>query len=288
MQANWQVNWPANWRVLVAGLGLAAVAVWLFWGLFSGGLLRTAPSVGGAVGVRSAAAPEVPPGAPFVTGVMPGMQSPQAMTAVGVAPPIDETGGVPNFMPPGIQLTEAHWQGLEAMPLTRELRRILRLPRGLKGALVDEVTLNAARSGMRGGDVIVMVGASRVTTLEELLRQSRVYRNMSEAPITILRKDKFLNDGRYSMKAMTFMLRASPDLGFAQVESAPMILPGAGRPHPYRGACTDCHTIGTGLEVTPDPELITLPPPPISNATDSREFRPHRDRGPCVACHIIK
>ncbi len=192
-----------------------------------------------------------------------------------------------NFIPEKIALSEAHWQGMDTMPLTSELRRKLRLPRGLKGILIDEVTLNAVKSGLLAGDVIVQVNNDPVTTLEEFQRSSRTVRNLNQVPLTVLRKTEQKQDGRFAITRMILLLRAEPDLGFAQVEAAPMIAPGDGRPHPYRGACTDCHTVGKGFELTPDPDLIILPPPAIAKATADNGVSPHLDRGPCMACHTI-
>jgi mono/diheme cytochrome c family protein len=137
------------------------------------------------------------------------------------------------------------------------------------------------------GDVIVQVNNDRVTTLEEFQQSSRWVRNLSQVPLTVLRKGDQTQNGRFTITRMTLLLRAEPDLGFAQVEAAPMIAPGDGRPHRYRGPCTVCHTIGTGFELTPDPDLIVLPPPAITKATADTGVSPHLDRGPCIACHTI-
>ena len=65
--------------------------------------------------------------------------------------------------------------------------------------------------------------------------------------------------------------------------------------------------IGKGFELTPDPDLVMLPAPTITQATvDEGTIKlqklhqmqlqqakviegvpPHRDRGPCIACHLI-
>ena len=171
--------------------------------------------------------------------------------------------------------------------LTGELRQKLRLPRGLKGILIDEVTLNVAKSGFLAGDVIIVVNSDRVTTLNEFQQSSRKFRNVNQVPMTVLRKTQQKQDGRFTISRVILILRAEPDLGMAQVESAPMIMPGEMRPHPYRGACTNCHTIGTGFTLSPDPDRIMLPPPAITKATADRGVSPHLDRGPCIACHTF-
>jgi membrane-associated protease RseP (regulator of RpoE activity) len=177
------------------------------------------------------------------------------------------------YVAPNIKLAEGHWQGLEALPLTEELKLKLQLPAGLQGLLVDEITLNAAASGLLGGDILIKVNGHKVSSIEELVKESKRVKNRNRVALTVVR------NGRPA----TLTLKGSEKLGFAQVETAPMILPGAMLPHPYRGACTRCHPIGTGGHVTPDPDGIVLPPPTIS--ADVK--RPHQDRGPCNACHVI-
>ncbi len=193
----------------------------------------------------------------------------------------------PNFLPRDIQLSEAHWQGMDVAKLTPELRQKLRYPKGLLGIIIDEVTLNSAGAGFLAGDIITHVAGIRVTTLEEYQQASRSVRSQRKATLTVLRKGDPSPDGRFAMKRVMLVLPGDPDLGFAQVEAAPMIVPGDGRPHPYRGPCTNCHTVGVGFELTPDPDMITLPPPALSHATVVKGISPHRDRGPCEACHLI-
>ena len=50
-------------------------------------------------------------------------------------------------------LVEGHWLGMELIPITPELAREYKLPHGVAGLLVDEVTLEAAESGLLAGDV---------------------------------------------------------------------------------------------------------------------------------------
>lgn len=189
-----------------------------------------------------------------------------------VAPPVG-ADVAPAYVAPKAQLAEGHWQGLEAIPLTQELRRKLRLPETLRGLLIDEVTLNAAQSGMLAGDVLVAVNGRSTTTLLSLLQESKRVQGERSAVLTVIRRGQEL----------TFTLRGNQRLGFAQVETAPMILAGDIAPHPYRGACTGCHAIGTTGHMVPDPDGIMLPPPPIRANARS----PHRDRGSCRGCHTI-
>ncbi|MEE8392959.1 MAG: magnetosome magnetite formation protein MamP [Rhodospirillales bacterium] len=261
---------------LLAGSVLALIGGAVLYGFFSDGFGGRAASptltVGPAAGVMAAPAPG------------------QAVM-VPVAQTIDNPDNAdtpPNYLPVDIQLSEAHWQGMDVRILDSELRRKLKYPQGLLGVLIDETTLNAAKAGFLAGDIIISVNQVRVINLEEFQRSSRMVRGLNKAPLAVLRKSGGKENGRYTMNRLTLVLRGDPDLGFAQVEAAPMILPGDGRPHTYRGACTSCHTVGVGFELTPDPDLITLPPPPLSHATVVKGVNPHRARGPCEACHVIK
>jgi len=202
---------------------------------------------------------------------------------INIAPP---DSGI--FISRDIAFYEAHWQGMDVMELGAELRQKLNYPTSLKGIIVGEVTLNAALSGMLGGDVIIAVQGKRVTTLRGFRRETREVQTRNDAALTVLRKTSAKNGDRYVMNRMTFILRARNPLGFAQVESAPMILAGDQAPHPERGPCTKCHSIGAGQFNMPDPDLITLPPPDITQLQLNRGVSPHQDRGPCLACHQIK
>ncbi|MBF0110527.1 MAG: PDZ domain-containing protein [Magnetococcales bacterium] len=181
--------------------------------------------------------------------------------------------GTETFVNPNAKLAEGHWKGLEALPLSDELKKKLNLPMELQGLLVDEVTMNAAEAGLLAGDVIVSVNGNNVKSLEDLLVQTRRVQSAQNAAINVYRKGRM----------QQFILRARTNLGFAQVETAPMILPGEIMPHPYRGPCTQCHAIGTTGHIVPDPDGIILPPPPIRAGIAP----PHKDRGPCQACHPI-
>ncbi|MEI6413279.1 MAG: magnetochrome domain-containing protein [Pseudomonadota bacterium] len=180
------------------------------------------------------------------------------------------------YVGPNIRLAEAHWQGLEALPLSAELKQKLRLPSTLNGLLIDEVTLNAAVSGLLAGDVLEVVDGTPVNSLEALVQVSKRVQNQTSVAMTVYRKGQWFS----------LTLSAPDNLGFVQAETAPMILPGEIMPHPYRGPCTDCHAIGTTGHIVPDPDGIILPPPPIS-AQALATPPPHKDRGPCQACHQI-
>jgi len=145
----------------------------------------------------------------------------------------------------------------------------------------------AGRSGMLAGDVMVAVGGVPINSLAEFQRQTKVLRNRRQASVAVMRKGKQQKNGRYVMKQRNFVIQSDGVLGFAQVEAAPMIVAGDPPPHPYRGICTNCHAIGEGWELAPDPDLINLPPPMLSQVVVARGEPPHRDFGPCRACHIV-
>lgn len=196
---------------------------------------------------------------------------------------------VKNFVPEKVKLYEVHWQGMDTLALSPETIMKLKYPAGLRGVLVGEVTLNAARSGMLGGDVITAVEGRPITSLEDLVKQSKTVRNRSQAVISVMRKGKRKENGNFTVSKYKFMLHSRDGvLGFGQGEGAPQILPGDPSPHPYRGLCTTCHSIGSGFELAPDPDLIVLPPPIITTAQMQAKQMAHRERGACQACHQIR
>ncbi|MBF0621335.1 MAG: PDZ domain-containing protein [Magnetococcales bacterium] len=190
-----------------------------------------------------------------------------------VARPMKNAPPLKPFIAKEVQLSEAHWQGLEAIPLSSEIKKKLKLPAKLEGLLIDEVSLNAALSGLLAADILMVVNATRVKSLDDLLEVSKRVQARRSVAMTVYRKGV----------QKIFVMSAEDNLGYAQVETAPMILPGEIMPHPYRGPCTRCHTVGTTGHMVPDPDGIILPPPPIS--VDAP--RPHQDRGPCKACHVM-
>ena len=222
----------------------------------------------------------VPAAATMVTA--PPLMADAVAPALGPTAPNSNDPVPANFVPRQLKVFEGHWQGLDARLLTAELAKKLQFPAGMRGALLGEVTLNAANSGFLAGDVIVRLEDMPITSIEELQEASRLVMNRSEAHVTVMRKEN------HAYRTLTLTLRADRGLGFVQVEGAPMIQPGDPRPHPYRGQCTDCHPVGTGFELAPDPDLISLPPPVISRTIAAGGSRPHEDRGPCEACHVIR
>jgi hypothetical protein len=170
---------------------------------------------------------------------------------------------------------EGHWNGMELLEIVPELAREYKLPAGLTGLLVDEVSLEAAESGLLAGDVVFQIGELLVSTLHDVLNATYQVRNAVESPLGIVR------NGQRRM----ISLRAGRALGFAMFEAASPIAPGAISPHKRMGlACTDCHIImSTGGQLAIDAGDIMPSPPPI--AADASP--PHGNRGPCNTCHRV-
>lgn len=172
-----------------------------------------------------------------------------------------------------VPLQEGHWQGMEVVPLSREIKIKFKIPKDVSGVLVDEVTLMSAKSGVKAGDVIQRVDRIRISSLESFQDATRAVRNQKKTRI------KFWRNGDRKIAWM----RNNQELGMAQMETAPAIPAGSISPHPYRGPCTRCHIIGTRLHLNPGPGDIAISPPPIPVGSK----QPHRDRGVCTECHEL-
>ncbi len=173
---------------------------------------------------------------------------------------------------------EAHWIGLEAGPLTPAVARANNIPANIAGVFVDEVTLVAADAGLLAGDVITAVNGNQVTDLRSFKNATRQVAVMTQTQVTIYR------GGAYKNVAVTSV----DELGFAQVEGAPMILATARAPHGYYGPCDKCHAIAPG-KTNPNQmakdlgDLLTTTAPNIKKGTPA----PHGNRGQCSKCHVI-
>ncbi|MBF0425605.1 MAG: PDZ domain-containing protein [Magnetococcales bacterium] len=279
---------------IVAG-GMVFVAILVVASIFDlpGADMRVTPPPPGTPNAEAIAAPGVVPGLTAATGMhvalanAPGVAPITTATAAPQGPdtrqttwqdgrrvaPMPAGASQGGFVAPNIQLSEAHWQGLEALPLSIELKRKLKLPLDLEGLLVDEVSLATAVAGLRAGDVLTIFQGVPVRTLRELEQATRRFQSRNQATLTVYRQGAILS----------YVVQSEKNLGVAQVETAPMILPGDITPHRYRGACTQCHAIGTTGHIVPDPDGIVLPPGPILAGAKS----PHRERGTCAVCHPI-
>jgi serine protease Do len=167
----------------------------------------------------------------------------------------------------------------ELIPLTAELATEYQIPQGESGVLVDEVTLEAAESGILAGDMVQSVGGFPTPDLKAFFRatQRDRVREAKRAQVGISRRGS----------KMTFVMttRNTNMLGFAQMEAAQPIQPGALRPHRYMGSCTNCHVfMKTGGQLATDAGDILPSPPPIARNAMAR----HRYRGQCATCHTIR
>ncbi|NQT03283.1 MAG: trypsin-like peptidase domain-containing protein [Planctomycetes bacterium] len=205
-----------------------------------------------------------------------GTQVPQGATvpaATGTLPSPREQNAA------GKKFIEGHWLGLEVIPLTAELATEYQIPKGQTGVLVDEVTLEAAESGILAGDMVQSISGFPTPDLETFFLATQRERVQEEkrAQVGISRRGK----------KMSFVMTArnAKMLGFAQMEAAQPIQPGALRPHRYMGSCTDCHIfMKTGGQLATDAGDILPNPPPITKNAKA----PHRYRGQCATCHTIR
>lgn len=169
-------------------------------------------------------------------------------------------------------LMEGHWLGMEVGPITSEFAKEIGIPPNVKGVLVDEVTLLSAEQGLLAGDVVVSVAGQNTEDLYQFLEASKKVKSSKKAVLTVFRQGRYLN----------VPIKSNSELGFAQMEAAPMIRPTDTSPHRYYGPCTNCHNIGNTGQLAIDlGDTIRRPLPAVRNDLPA----PHRDRGACVICH---
>jgi len=202
------------------------------------------------------------------------------------APAVDaQTGASPRLWvaaPPSVAASpngrlpfqEGHWQGLEVISLTPGLARVLGIPRDVRGVVIDEVTMPADTLGFQAGDVIVDVGDVPTPDLEAFIAAADIVRDQRAVAIDVYRKG--------DTKTLALVAKR---LGTANGETAPMIPPGAQRPHGYLGPCTSCHRIGTKGSLPVDVGDVRSLTAPVIQAG---QVSPHEDRGACSACHVIQ
>ncbi len=173
---------------------------------------------------------------------------------------------------------EAHWIGLEAGPLVPAVAKANNIPPEVSGVFVDEVTLVAADAGLLAGDVITAVNGNNVSDLRSFKNATRQVAQANQTQVTIYRRNAYKN-----------IIVSSPDeLGFAQVEGAPMILATDRAPHGNYGPCDKCHTIAPGRtnlnQMAKDlGDILSKTAPNIKKGTPP----PHGNRGPCFKCHVL-
>jgi hypothetical protein len=220
--------------------------------------------------VRNAAAA---PNAAQVAGSPPAAVTPAGMAAAppALVSPRDQNAA-------GKEFIEGHWLGLEVIPLTPELAKEYGIPNGEAGILVDEITLESAESGILAGDMVQSVDGRPTPDLRAFFLTTQRVQEQERASMTVSRRGE----------KMTFFMEArnTKILGFAQMEAAQPIRPGALSPHrARRKACTECHIImQTGGQLPTDAGDIVTNPPPIAKDTTV----PHQYRGQCARCHVIR
>ena len=206
-----------------------------------------------------------------------GLMNPAALQAAAATPAARTLLSPREQNAAGKEFIEGHWLGLEVIPLAPELATEYQIPKGETGVLVDEITLEAAESGILAGDMVQSIDGRSTSDLRAFFLATQHVQEKERAAVGVSRRgDK-----------MTFVIEArnTRTLGFAQMEAAQPILPGAISPHRSRGrACTACHIImRTGGQLPTDAGDILPNPPPITRDAKA----PHRYRGQCSSCHVI-
>jgi hypothetical protein len=173
---------------------------------------------------------------------------------------------------------EGHWIGLEAGPLTPAVAKANNIPPDVTGVLVDEVTLVAADSGLLAGDVITAVNGTHVVDLKSFKLATKQVAQSNQTQVTIYRRGNYKN----------IVVSSPEELGFAQIEGAPMILATDRAPHGYYGPCDKCHAIAPGRtnlnQMAKDlGDILTKSAPNIRKGTPP----PHGNRGACSKCHVL-
>lgn len=118
-----------------------------------------------------------------------------------------------------MQFAEAHWHGLEIVPITDHDRRQFLIPFDVKGVMVDEVTLEATQCGFLAADVVQEVERYPTPNLKEFLISTMRVQNRREAKFNIWRQGENL----------TITLKAAPyykNLGYANMEGGEGGIPG--------------------------------------------------------------
>jgi hypothetical protein len=175
-------------------------------------------------------------------------------------------------------LQEGHWIGLEVGPLTPALATANSIPSDIKGVLVDEVTLLSANSGLLAGDVIAAINNIETGDLYAFKAATRPIAMSQQATVTVYRAGSYRK----------IDVRATEELGLAQMEAAPMINATDARPHSYYGPCEKCHAISktvknTGQLAKDGGDVLIVHAPPIKWGAVSV----HEKRGTCTSCHNI-
>jgi len=238
---------------------------------------------GPASPLAAAALPAQNAGVPVLTPLAAPAVSPAVAPALAPAAPAQALpdkalrgwGAAPAPLVDPRRFTEAHWQGLEVIPNTPVIRRALGITTE-EGVIIDDVTLPADLQGFSAGGLVVAVGQVPTPDILSFIRATQRVADRRRAEVQVI------ENGNSTSRVITALLT---ELGVANGETPSMIPPGARMPHPYRGACTNCHRIGTTGTLMVDQGDLTVTTAPAIRAGS---MRPHRDRGPCQVCHTIQ
>jgi hypothetical protein len=239
-----------------------------------------------ALGVGGVPVVEAPIGelgqTPIPVAVAPATVDQLKFGAASVADPTGSSGDALSAWgpPPAPQLdprrfSEAHWQGLELIPKTAAVAKALKLPQSVQGVIVDDASLPADLQGFIAGDVVIAVDRIPTPNLTRFIQATDSVRDRRSAELSVFRQ------GSVRELVLTALLDR---LGTANGETPGMIPASARSPHPYQGACTSCHRVGSNGALAADQgDTIFRSAPAISVTATA----PHRDRGTCSACHQV-
>jgi len=182
---------------------------------------------------------------------------------------------------PSKALDEGHWIGLEVIPLTPAIAKANKIPPEVTGALIDEVTLLSAESGLNAGDVVTAIDGRKIKDLISFWAATKAVAESNRATITVYSRGIYKD-------IVVLVPRLWGSLGVAQMSSAPMILATDKSPHTYYGPCDKCHAISkaplnTGQLAKDQGDVLIKVAPNIRIGTPP----PHRNRGKCTLCHVI-
>jgi len=82
-------------------------------------------------------------------------------------------------------LDEGHWIGLEVIPLTPAVAKANKIPPEVTGALIDEVTLLSAESGLNAGDVVTAIDGRKIKDLMSFWAATKEVAESNRATITV-------------------------------------------------------------------------------------------------------
>jgi hypothetical protein len=122
------------------------------------------------------------------------------------------------------------------------------------------------------------VNGTHVVDLKSFKLATKQVAQSNQTQVTIYRRGNYKN----------IVVSSPEELGFAQIEGAPMILATDRAPHGYYGPCDKCHAIAPGRtnlnQMAKDlGDILTKSAPNIRKGTPP----PHGNRGACSKCHVL-